>query len=104
LRPSKRNDGGYRPKDGEQNGVRIYQLMLNSMQILPVANISQITAQDNSVCATASKEKRKAADNIEPKSRNKRATTGSTSKMTTRRGGRTASAVPVKEDVPMQEV
>jgi hypothetical protein len=80
--------------------------MLNSMQILPVANILQITAQDNSVCATGSKEKHKATDDIEPKSCNKRAMMekGSTSKMTARRGGRTTSAVPMKEDIAMQEV
>jgi hypothetical protein len=71
LRPSNRNEGGYRPKDGEQNGVRIYQLMLNSMQMLPVANISQITEQQKTISAGSAKEKRKAAENIGPKTHKK---------------------------------
>ena len=47
MKPSNKNVGAYRPKPGEQNGSRVYQLMLNSMQVLPVANISNITWLEN---------------------------------------------------------
>ena len=38
-----RNNTSYSRKDGDENGARIYQLMLNSMQLLPITDIVQIT-------------------------------------------------------------
>lgn len=62
MRPTRNRS---RPlKDGEQNGSRTYQLILNSMQLLPVANISKIALLDNNIrhteLASPSKGKRKA--------------------------------------------
>ena len=43
LRPTSRNNSSYKHKEGDENGSRVYQLMLNSMQILPITDISKIT-------------------------------------------------------------
>jgi len=61
LRPSNKNAGNYRPKDGEENGSRIYQMMLNLMQVLPVADILQMALLDNRIIDVGSKGKCKAA-------------------------------------------
>jgi hypothetical protein len=54
--------GNYRPKEGKENGNHIYQMMLNSMQVLPVTNICHIAAFDNENTVLGSKDKRKATE------------------------------------------
>ena len=49
MRPNNNNNSRFQPRDGEQNGSRIYQLILNSMQILPVTDISKIALLDNRI-------------------------------------------------------
>ena len=49
MRPNNNNNSRFQPRDGEQNGSRVYQLILNSMQILPVTDISKITLLDNHI-------------------------------------------------------
>jgi hypothetical protein len=89
LRPSNKQNGNFKAKDGDQNGARIYQLMLNSMQVLLVADISHIAFLDNNIVDTtpsSSKGKRKAgpANNIQP-SKKKKADNTSTKKDHTKR-------------------
>ena len=48
LRPNSRNNSNYNRKEGDENGARIYQLMLNSMQILPINDITEISLPDSS--------------------------------------------------------
>ena len=57
-----RSQGNFRPRDGEENGTRTYQLILNSMQVLPVRDISKIAFINNNIADTEpiSKGKRKA--------------------------------------------
>ena len=43
LRPTTRNTSSYKYKEGDENGNRVYQVMLNSMQLLPITDISKIT-------------------------------------------------------------
>jgi hypothetical protein len=64
MKPSGRPPVNYRPREGEQNGARIYQLILNSMQLLPVANISKVALMDNRIAdiETPVKAKRKARE------------------------------------------
>ena len=68
MRPSNNPNGNFKAKDGEQNGSRIYQLMLNSMQILPVADISHIAFDDRIIdtAPSSSKGKRKADAPVNP--------------------------------------
>ena len=42
FKPSSRTNNSYRRKDGDDNGVRIYQMILNTMQVLPVTDIAHI--------------------------------------------------------------
>jgi hypothetical protein len=49
LRPNNNNNTRFRPRDGEQNGSRVYQLILNSMQVLPVTDISKIALIDGRI-------------------------------------------------------
>jgi hypothetical protein len=43
LRPTTQKTSPYKQKDGDGNGSCVYQAILNSMQILPVTDIVQIT-------------------------------------------------------------
>jgi len=80
----KQPNGNFKAKDGEQNRSHIYQLMLNSMQILPVANISHIVFFNNLIIDTRSKGKRKADAPINPHlNKKKTASTSVPKKMTT---------------------
>jgi len=77
MKPNTKEHSNFKPTDGEQNGTRIYQMMLKSMQILPVAENSKIALLENNIVDTASKGKRKARPNTiadEPPS--KKVTTG----------------------------
>jgi hypothetical protein len=47
MRPTNRPQSHFRARTGEENGSRTYQLILNSMQVLPVADISKIALFDN---------------------------------------------------------
>ena len=49
MRPTNRSQSHFRARTGEENGSRTYQLILNSMQVLPVADISKIALFDNSL-------------------------------------------------------
>jgi hypothetical protein len=67
MRPRTNNSDHFRPKLGEENGTYVYQLMLNSMQVLPVANVSQITLfenkiQDTGLSSPGKKQKRQEPD------------------------------------------
>ena len=42
LRPNNRTNSSYARKDGDENGTRIYQMILNSMQLLPFTDGYQI--------------------------------------------------------------
>jgi len=97
LRPSNNANGNFKAKDGEQNGTRIYQLMLNSMQILPVADISFIAFSENHIVDTTSKGKRK-ADGAEnpPPNKKKTASTSAPKKMTTRNNRKKDAGVLVE--------
>jgi hypothetical protein len=80
LRPSNKQNSNFKAKEGEQNGARIYQLMLNSMQVLPVADISFIAFADNNIVDTtpsSSKGKRKAGsvDDDQPPKKKKAGST-----------------------------
>jgi hypothetical protein len=44
-----RPQSNFRARDSEENGSHTYQLILNSMQVLPVADISKIALFDNSL-------------------------------------------------------
>ena len=98
----------YKPKEGEQNGVHIYQLILNSMQMLPITNILQITIppEPDATCKPNSKQKHKAATNVASKSHNKKATTKkpSTARPSICCSGCTTHVAPAKEDVAMDQV
>jgi hypothetical protein len=78
------------------------------MQMLPVANISQITVppEPEATSEANSKQKRKAAEDVGPKSHNKKVSTEkpSTSRPSTRRSGRTAHIAPTKDDAAMEQV
>ena len=105
MRPSNKNVGNYRPKDGEQNGSRVYQLMLNSMQVLPVANISDIVLEHGIVKAVpCSKNKRKATeDGGVPQQRKKRSNgDGPSSNKPTRKSKRANN--PSKDDIPKADM
>ena len=75
MKPNNRSQGNYRPRDGEQNGARIYQLILNSMQVMPVADISKIALIDNKIVDPLKKGKRKAGGDAAGQRTPKRATT-----------------------------
>jgi hypothetical protein len=47
--PNNNNNIRFCPRVGEQNGSRVYQLSLNSMQILLVTNISKMAVIDGSI-------------------------------------------------------
>jgi hypothetical protein len=64
MKPNTKEHSSFKPRDGEQNGTRIYQMMLKSMQILPVAENSKIALLENNIVDTASKGKRKARLNM----------------------------------------
>jgi len=99
LRPSNNPTGNFKAKDGEQNGSRIYQLMLNSMQILPVADISHIAFFDDCIVDTtpSSKGKRKADAPVNPPPNKKKAEGTSAPKKTmTWRNRRKDNSVPVE--------
>jgi hypothetical protein len=49
LKPNTRERGDFRGRDGEQNGTCIYQLTLNEIQMLPIADESKITLLENKV-------------------------------------------------------
>jgi hypothetical protein len=49
LKPNTRERGDIRGRDGEQNGTCIYQLMLNEIQMLPIADESKIALLENKV-------------------------------------------------------
>jgi hypothetical protein len=61
MRPMNKPQSNFRARDGEENGTRTYQLILNSMQVLPVADISKITLLDKN-SSSSSKGKRKARE------------------------------------------
>ena len=72
MHPSNRANSNFKLKDGEQNGSRVYQLMLNSMQVLPVADILKIALLENDIAdlASDSQAKRKnSTGNTEPERR-----------------------------------
>ena len=79
----------FRPRDGEQNGSRVYQLILNSMQILPVTDIlalldNHITDPDKS--PTNKKQKGSVIADKRPSSRKKNTDVGaSTTRKSTRK-------------------
>jgi hypothetical protein len=62
MRPTNRSQSNFKPNDGKQNGTCTYQLILNSMQVLPVADISKIALIGNGIVdsSSPSKGKRKA--------------------------------------------
>ena len=62
LRPNIRNNTSYARKEGDENGARIYQMILNSMQILPFSDPNQI-GDPSSIG-----QKRKASDETPSKS------------------------------------
>ena len=62
LRPNNHNNSSYARKDGDENGTRIYQMMLNSMQLLPFTDGYHI----NDPSSTG--EKRKASNEAVAKS------------------------------------
>ena len=47
LRPNTRNTSNYTRKEGDENGARVYQLMLNSMQILPINDITEVSRHNS---------------------------------------------------------
>ena len=57
-----RSQGNFRPRDSKENGTRTYQLILNSILVLPVQDISKIAFINNNIADTEpiSKDKRKA--------------------------------------------
>jgi hypothetical protein len=100
LRPSNNANGNFKAKDGEQNGSRIYQLMLNSMQILPVADISHIAFDDRIIdtAPSSSKGKRKADAPVNPPPNKKKAeSTSAPKKMMTRKNRKKDASVPVED-------
>jgi hypothetical protein len=56
---SDRIQKSFKPKEGEQNESQTYQLILNSMQILTVANISKIVLLDSKITDNGSPSKTK---------------------------------------------
>ena len=97
MRPSNNPNSNFKAKDGEQNGTRIYQLMLNSMQILPVADISHIAFFNNRIVDTTSEEQRKADAPINTCPNKKKPTsTSAPKKMTTRNNQKNDAGVPVE--------
>lgn len=83
LRPNLRSDSSFKKKkEQDENGAHIYQLILNSMQLLPIADIQQITrnhGEDSKVV-----EKRKPVEEIQPTSPQKKKTTRTAKPSTTK--------------------
>ena len=79
-------------------------MMLNSMQVLPVANISQIALLDNQIADAGKKEKRKAQNEPTTPSTTKRKARDHSTKVATRSTMRIPRTAPAKDDVPMQVV
>jgi hypothetical protein len=84
LRPVTRGNGNYRFKDGDENGTRVYQVILNSMQLLPVNDIFTII---NAPINIPEKRKPEANSEFISKSNKKKpaATMKTTNKKNTRR-------------------
>jgi hypothetical protein len=91
LKPNNNNNSRFRPRDSEQNGSRVYQLILNSMQILPVTDISKIALLDNRITdpdesPTNKKRKGSVIADKRPSSRKKNTDVGaSTTRKSTRK-------------------
>ena len=62
LTPSSQNNPKYKRGIRDANGTRVYQVILNSMQVLPVTDIFQIT--NTAAPTTTTPQKRKPADNL----------------------------------------
>ena len=79
-------------------------MMLNSMQVLPVADISHMALFDNRIADTGSTIKRKAKDDVGSGTHGKKKAKDDThtGKVTTRRRARESASN--KEDVTMENV
>jgi hypothetical protein len=105
LRPSNKQNGNFKAKDGEQNGVRIYQLMLNSMQVLPVADISHIVFLNNNIVDTtpsSSKGKRKAGTAVDGQPPKKKKADSTPTKKSTQNTRKKDTASTSTEGVAME--
>jgi hypothetical protein len=104
LKPSNKTSGHFKPRDGEQNGTRIYQLILNSMQELPVANISQMALLDNRIVDGSANGKRKGPADVQCQRAKKKKGDSEVSptKMSTRRGKKKAADTTSKDDGAME--
>ena len=107
IKQPSQNFSSYKRKDGDENGSRIYQTMLNSMQLLPITDIHKITTPSppevEEINPTSSS-KRKKPDNINTndKARKKRNATTRNSLTTTKintRSGDGTSASGSKNDI-----
>jgi hypothetical protein len=100
---SDKNVGNYRPKDGKENSTCIYQMMLNSMQFLPIVDISQMALLDNRIANMGSKGKHKAVDETGTETHAKKKVKDNTcmGKVPIRRSAQAGTST--KEDVTMEK-
>ena len=80
MRPMPRGNGNFRFKEGDENGSRVYQVILNSMQVLPVNDIFTIVNAPINI-----PEKRKTESSSEPVSKSNKKKPATTMKTTNKK-------------------